>query len=252
MPQFFIDKDIVPGSEMTIGGGEAHHITHVLRLSAGDWIVLSDGKGHSFKAHISKTVGKGVCVTIGREVTRSFATRPPTLAAAVIRGKRFEWMIEKAVELGINEISPFVSKRSIEFARGDLVGKVARWTKIATSAAKQSGLPFIPKIGRPQKFEELCESTAQFSRRALFYEGESPLSLQDFLRAGCPSGDHNHGMIIIGPEGGFDASEIEAAKDSGMAIVGLGQQILRAETAAIAAITIWQYESGNLNTYVEK
>lgn len=241
MPQFFLNQPFETGNEVEIIGRNAHHITDVLRLKTGNWLILSDGKGRSFKSEIISVASKRVRTIIKEEIRRETATEPPTLAFAVIKHDRSEWIIQKAVELGCRHIIPFYCQRTIpKYASAGK--KHRRWQEIALEAAKQSGLPFVPQVDEPIDFDELCSLMPKYEKTILFWEGEKK---EDFKSK--VYGLRSKVLLIIGPEGGFDESEIGKAKACGAITISLGQQILRVETAAIAALAIMQYELGNLN-----
>jgi 16S rRNA (uracil1498-N3)-methyltransferase len=273
MPQFFVDQSFEVGCETKIVGGDAHHIIHVLRLQIGDWLVLSDGKGRSFRAEISSVRPKEVRALIIEEIKRRMAAPPPVLAFAIIKHDRSELIIQKAVELGCTNIIPFSSQRTIPKYQ-TIEKKLKRWQEIAIEAAKQSGLPFMPQIATPVDFNELCDLIPKYEKTILFWEGEDRKDMRSInIPLLCKEGSgevdrdlphltsprHKTGgqaykgeecriLLIIGPEGGFDTIEVEKAKSQGAITVSLGQQILRVETAAIAALAVVQYELGNLST----
>jgi len=248
MPQFFVDQLFEVGSETDIVGSDAHHILHVLRLKVGDWLVLSDGKGRSFHAEIVSVASKTVRLAITKEIERHAVAPPPTLAFAIIKHDRSEWIIEKAVELGCTKIIPFSCLRTIpKYEAAEK--KLKRWQDIAVEAAKQSGLPFKPCVDAPISFGKLCDTINKYEKTLLFWEDEQHNDLKSEV-SNSESRVAGHGsrfLIIIGPEGGFDLGEIESAKSHGAVTVSLGQQILRVETAAITALAVVQYELGNLS-----
>lgn len=245
MPQFFIDEDIRVGSEIEITGSDAKHIASSLRLKAGDWIALSDGCGRTFRAEIVSSRRSCVRVKIESEMRSMRTAKAPTLALAMAKRDRFEWALQKVVELGVEHVVPFHSARTVVVCR-DQDSRISRWRKIACEAAKQSGLPTKPEIKTPVSFAGLCEFAKGHEYRVLFYEGEENCDLRSFWKA-RRIGRAASSLLAIGPEGGFEASEIELARSEGFSVLGLGPQILRVETAAIAAVTIWQYELGNLD-----
>lgn len=247
MPQFFIDKKLSPGSVFEISGADARHIANSLRLLPGDWIVLSDGHGKSFKASILVSSPKSVKVLLENEVTRPSKIKPTGMALAVIKPERFEWAIEKTVELGCGHITPFVSARSIlKYSDQITKRRLDRWEKIAAEAAKQSGLPLLPKVNSVKTFSELFSRSLQFGQRVLLYEGEREKDVSSFLKNKIRQNDRPD-ILIIGPEGGFTEAEIDEAHANGAITLSLGHQILRVETAAVATFAIWQYESGNMS-----
>lgn len=251
MPQFFIDKSFSPGGEVEIRGQDARHISQVMRLKTNDWLVLSDGNGRSFRAEILTSSPRRVRAVITEEISRHAGTQAPRLALAVIKVDRFEWAIQKSVELGCRHIIPFTSQRTVPQYAGTGLKKRARWQKIAIEAAKQSGLPFRPKVEELQKFCEIVKDSKDFARTILFYEGERETCVRSLFREKFPSPSPPRGeeedLLIIGPEGGFTDEEVHLARQYGIITCSLGQQILRVETAAISALTIWQYEAGDMD-----
>ncbi len=173
MPQFFIEKRLEENSEAVIRGSDARHIIQVLRLKVGDWILLSDGAGKNFQGIIADILPTSVRLTVGAPVERKEGSPPPVLALAVIKGDRFEWAIQKCVELGCRRIIPFLSERSVpQYTKDASSKKLGRWREIALSAAKQSGLPFKPEVEGVMTFQSLLSSLPGASRKILFYEGE--------------------------------------------------------------------------------
>ncbi len=246
MPQFFTNSDISSGAIIELKGQDAHHIHNVLRLKPEDWILISDGKGRSFKSKIIESTKKSVTISICDQLERETIASPPTLAVSPISKERFEWIIEKSVELGCKRIIPLITERTVPH-RAKIVSdqkKMQRLNEIALSAAKQSGLPFRPEIDTPMGFKEIIKHIDEYDSSILFYEGEEKTDMKSFWKD-RPGGTDN--LIIVGPEGGFTKEEVSLAKNSGTVLLSLGQQILRVETAALAAISIWQYEIGNMN-----
>jgi 16S rRNA (uracil1498-N3)-methyltransferase len=244
MPQFFIDKEFEQGEEVLISGKDAHHITDVLRLRDGDSLVLSDGQARSFRARIVSTSKAKVRAMVEAELPRRKSSVEIDLAIAVIKQDRFELAIQKCVELGCSRIFPFTTARTSPARMvKDKARALLRWRRIALEAAKQSGLAKVPSIEEIVPFDHLIRTSSSYDVSALFYEGEDKTSISDLWRSGLKGNRH---MLIIGPEGGFTRDEVDAAREAEVEILGLGTQILRAETAAIAALAIWQKESGNM------
>lgn len=246
MPQFFMQKEMKPGQKIEIIGSDAKHILKSLRLKTGDWIMLSDGCGKTFQAKIVQTSLRAVHAIIEREIMRNKGVAPPALALALANRERFEWAIQKTIELGCQRIIPFLSERSEKISAAIAARKLERWQKIAIEAAKQSGLPFLPVIEPPIEYNALCARIKNMQPCFIFYEGEKKQGLNSVL---SNSKTNIIGLIIIGPEGGFTDNEISMAKKSGAFSVSLGQQILRVETAAIAAMAICQYELDNMSPF---
>lgn len=251
MPQFFIDQEFSAGDDVEIRGADARHIASVLRLGAGDWIVLSDGLGRSFRATITSATARSVGARIESELVRKNTLPAPALALAVIKGDRFEWAIQKAIEVGCRHLIPFCSLRTVpQYAESAESRKGDRWMRIALAAAKQSGLPFRPEVEDLREFRQVIGMAASYRRSVLLYEGERTHSLRSLLAEPppTPGATQNAGdLLIVGPEGGFADDEVARATKAGITTVSLGPQILRVETAAVVALAVWQYELGNLN-----
>ena len=237
-----IEKELAVGSSIEIIGDDAHHISHVLRLNVGDWIVLSDGKGSRFKCSITTLGKKAVSAKVIEKLPDLNLTNI-TLAQAVTKHDKFEFIIQKAIELGVTKIIPFTSERTIpKFSDNASETKIERWNKIATEAAKQCGLPIKPIVEPITKINELINSPETYENKMFFYEGEEETTPKKYFNSAKPQELKNlRTIIIIGPEGGFTSKEVEAAKESGFTTLKLGPLIMRAETAAISAVTLTQY-----------
>lgn len=242
MPQFFIDRSLDVGIETEIRGADAKHLSTVLRLRRGDWLMLADASGATYRAEIAAATPRAVTVSIKERVRLPVSGHPPVIAQAIIKHDRIEGIIQKAVELGVREIRPFHSARTIpRLTQGITQKRLARWRTIAVEAAKQSGLPFRPTVDAPRSFDALVESAADFETKLIFWEGERERDLKS-MRKAISAGMRM--IVIIGPEGGFTQGEIERAQSAGAVSVSLGPQILRVETACVAALAICQYEAG--------
>ncbi len=230
MPRFFFTYE----NETTakICGEDAGHITRVLRMSVGERLELCDGAGFDYDAEIVEIQKDCVTATLlNKSPSQSEPKTEFVLFQGLSKGDRMETVIQKAVELGVSEIVPVEMKRSV--AKGD---KNDRWQKIATAAAKQSGRGRIPQVSSLLYSKDVIKRIPEFDLFLLPYEGGGA-PLKDLLlktpkRVG----------IWIGPEGGFDESEVAAA--SGAEIVTLGKRILRTETAGPAVLAALSYALG--------
>ena len=234
LPRFFWRDAGARGDRVVLQPEEARH-ARVRRLAPGDRVALFDGNGRSYVATVEQSTSKQLAVRIEQELPAHSGESPLqlTLAIAMLKSDRFEWMIEKLTELGITRICPFVSERAL--ARPS-PSKQARWSAIALSAAKQCGRSVIPHIDPPSDFDAML--AAADPTRLLFWEkSESGARL--------PNATHQ-ATVIIGPEGGFSDAEVEHARRAGCHIASLGPRILRAETAAVSAIALAQSAWGDL------
>lgn len=202
-----------------------HHLLNVVRLSPDEeFEIVSSGK--VYRAIYNDGL------KILREVENSHETRIPIhLYMALIKQDKFELALEKTTEVGVSSITPVIFKRTLVNIKGKEDKKLLRWQKILESAAKQSKRDIIPTINNPEKLENI-----DFKGTLIVpYECAEEIYIDDVLKDTKDIKDIEEISILIGPEGGFDESEIEFLKTLGCNIVTLGTRILRAETAAIAA-----------------
>lgn len=248
MRRFFIEEIKEKDGICIIPESEAKHILKVLRMKQGDSLILMDSKGISFEALIESVTR--------RELTAKLIKKLPEpepspisidIYQALIKSRKMDYMIEKTSELGVSNIIPFYSERTvIKFEENKMQQKMRHWKEISKSAAKQSGRPVPADILKPISFKELLHNLQnKEGLKVVLWEGEFGNDIKGLLRSSLP-GSHFTG--IIGPEGGFSQDEINALKNAGFIPAGLGTRILRAETAAITLVAIVQYEWGDLGT----
>ena len=220
-----------------ISGSDAHHLRDVLRLKAGDPLELLDGSGKVYDARI-------VEINKERIICRSISSRPAeteprlkiTLAQAIPKSSKMDFIIEKCTELGVNKIIPLLTERTVKMA-----AKLERWRKIAKSAAQQSGRCIIPEIAEPLKFGQFLKLRGQYDLALIAWEGEKENTLKKSLQSPLLPPIPQI-LVLIGPEGGFTSQEIELAKAAGFTPVSLGKTILRTETAGLAALAAIMYQ----------
>lgn len=166
-----------------------------------------------------------------------------TIGQAIIKIKKMDWVIQKATELGISAVIPFTCSRSIPILKGDKVAKrVERWRSIALESLKQCGRNIPPRIENITTFDEIVEMPGELSLNLILWENAPKNGLYDILR----SNKTRKIFALIGPEGGFTRDEAEKAKMYKFIPIRMGDRLLRAETAAIAFMSIAQYELGDL------
>ncbi len=238
MRRFFISSQAITQDRARLSGAEFHHLRHVLRLDRGTRVSLYDERGTTYHGeilHIAPTYAEvGLTQHLPPE-TRAFHL---TLAQGLLKGRKMNLVIEKATELGVHTIAPFVSAFTVaRIPDGKRAERTARWQHLARAAAKQSGgLP--PEIRPPQSFLALLDSIPQHSGKIIFSERERALHLREFAQYSTQL-DSLH--ILVGPEGGFAPEEIEQAQAAGFVSVSLGASVLRAETASITAVALCQF-----------
>lgn len=243
MHRFFIDQSAISGSTATIKGAEAHHIYNVLRLIQGDKVFLFDGTGNIYTAELTKISKKLVQTKIIATEKQPPANLIPLhLGQALLKGKKMDFLIQKATELGIDTIRPYISDNCTVKKLNE--NKENRWNRIALEACKQCGRPMPPACHPTTDFDDILTTGNDFDLKLIFWEDENCQSLKKIFTT--PIEDIRSAIFLVGPEGGFNDSEISRASSAGYQTVSLGKRILRAETASITAMAILQYLLGNL------
>ncbi len=255
MYRFFINEEQHNENEIRITGEDVNHIKNVLRLKEGDRIVLCNGENRDYISEISDEGSKSEILCRVVE-TKNSATELPikmVLYQGLPKKDKMELIIQKCVELGVSEIVPVIMKRCIVKLEDDKAEakKNARWSEISRAAAKQCGRGKIPVIGKALSFKEALKNALDEDPGHLLvpYENEEGIaSIREFikeLKNSLKEDPDNRPTvsIFIGPEGGFEESEIEAALNAGAHTVSLGQRILRTETAGFTTAAILMYET---------
>ena len=223
--RYFVET-AVSDSRVTLTGSEAHHLAHVMRAAPGDRVTLFDGSGAEFTAEVDRLGRSEARLTVvGREeVDRELPVRI-TLAVALPKGDRQKWLVEKAVELGVAEVVPLVTERSVAMPKQQSLARLAR---AVVEASKQCGRNRLMQIGRPRAWSDFVAETADVDWRLLAHPGGRADVCEDIRSSGL-----DRVVAAVGPEGGFSESEIAVAVEAGWGKVGLGRRILRVETAAV-------------------
>jgi 16S rRNA (uracil1498-N3)-methyltransferase len=221
------------------------HLRKVLRLVPGDRITVFDDAGWEHEAVIRQlSADQGEIEILKSYEARTESALHITLGIGLTKGDKMDFIVEKATELGAQRIAPFTSAFSVpKLDQKKIAARVARWQKIALSAAKQCGRARVPEILPLCAFETLVKSETGETLKLLFWEDEAQQSLHE-TREKYP---HVQSVLIaIGPEGGFAPEEAELAKSRGFEPIQIGRRILRAETAAVTALSLVQFVWGDL------
>ena len=220
-----------------IGREEARHLQTVLRVKPNDRIQLFDGQGHTREVTVTAAEKRGLTVTAAVAVVEHpRAACPLTLFVCVSKGKRMDWTVEKAVELGVSEIVPVISDRTIvRVGADDADAKADRWMRVAEEAARQCGAAWLPQIHPPTTFSDSLARVGEVS--PVFVAALSPGAalLRDAVSA-CPP--PKQAGWFVGPEGDFTPDELGALLKAGAIPVSLGQNVLRAETACLYGLCV--------------
>ena len=235
-----------PGSfkqgTITLSGDQARHLREVLRLKPGDEVYVFDGLGHEFRCTVSNARRDSAELRIEAEIepAKPESQLQLNLGVALLKGEKFDLVVQKATELGATKVTPLITRYADIHLRdaADATKRVGRWQRIALEAAKQSGRAFVPEITLPVAFADALNEEGlgiMFSERG--GDGWESLVNQPLPRAV---------MALVGSEGGWSDDEIEAARARDFHVVTLGGRILRAETAAIAVAVLIQNRFGDL------
>lgn len=248
MHRFFVWPENIVDHIVRIDRDQARHIEKVLRLAAGDIVQVFDGQGHEYEVCLQGKEEGFLLGEILQELHRE-ADSPLhlSLVQGLAKGDKMDSIIQKAVEIGVQEIYPLISRYAVVKLEKERTGKkVDRWQTIAREACKQCRRNRVPMVHTPVSFTEMMEMAAGIPT-ILLYEHETNNGLKQVIndnREEIQAGSRL--FLIIGPEGGFAPEEIAAAGEQGVLIAGLGPRILRTETAGLAAAAIVLYELADL------
>ena len=241
LPRFHVEE-AAPGARVELPEHTAHHAREVLRLRPGAAVRVFDGRGAEFAAVLEQVSRRAVWARLAGPVT----PRPESplflaLAISPLKGDRMELVLQKATELGVAEIRPVVTIRTDAAARPALHGaRDERWHRVVSGAAEQCGRALVPRVAPAETLPALIAAPFAGSRVALVETpGHPPLT-------SLPLAPGSSLMLLVGPAGGFEATEIETLHGAGFLSASLGPRILRSETAAISTIAIAQALWGDL------
>jgi 16S rRNA (uracil1498-N3)-methyltransferase len=235
---FFIDPNQAAGESIVLTGPEAHHLINVLRMAPGQAIELFDGSGLRLMCTITAIKHGTVILQVDQRTVDRPPAAPLTLAQAMLKGKKMDFLIQKATELGVHSFQPLLTRFCEKKTHNSR--QAERWQRIMLEACKQCGRALPMEIREPLPLDR-CEFDRESSLLMPWEDEQSrPLS-PALLRRDRPV------WLLIGPEGGFHDAEAALARKLGFTTVSLGSRILRAETAALACISIVQYLCGEFD-----
>lgn len=235
MNRFYVLPSQISGETIIISGSDVKHIKSVLRKDIGDEIVCFDGSGKEYLTKIASLDKDTIKLSVYSSNHPTIDHRVKiTLAQGLPKSSKMDDIIKKSTELGVHEIIPVLTERSV--AKGE---KLERWKKIAKEASQQSGRQTIPEISKIISFEDFLSTKHEHELKLIPWEGEHRQSLKSILKK---HPDTKSVCILIGPEGGFSHEEIKKASTAGFVPVSLGRTILRTETAGPAVIAMLNYE----------
>ncbi len=241
MTRFFVEQSDLSADSIYLTGENAQH-ARVLRLKAGEKVLLCDGQGMEAVCTVRETGPEDILLAVeSRQRGNTEASVRVGVYMAFPKADKLEHVIQKATELGAYEILAFPSARCI--SRPDeksLKKKLERWQKIAASAAEQSGRGQIPRVVVLDSFQAALDRAVQADKALLLYENEQATTLKMALSGGS----YTSVSLMTGPEGGLELAEVEKARAAGMQVCTLGRRILRCETAPLCALSAVMYDAG--------
>ena len=237
-PRIYTPEDLALNNRLDLDSQASTHLVKVLRLKEGSELRLFNGDGCEYLAHITVAGKKNAQVEISEILsTESKVSFPLHLGQVVSKGDRMDFTIQKATELGITDITPLWSERCDVRLKGErLEKKMEHWKKVAISACEQSGRNKIPTIHPAMNYHEWASSVDTESKLVLHTRDQKPLS-----EIKAPASV----ALLVGPEGGITDAEVELCIQQGFTGLTLGPRILRTETAALAALSLFQYLWGD-------
>ena len=236
MYHFFVSEEQIKGENEYIEGSDVNHIVNVLRMKPEEELLISVKGDWDYLCKIVDIETDRVNLKVLESMEQRELPVNITLLQGIPKSDKLEMIIQKAVELGVSEIIPVKTKRVVVKIDEKKVGtKVNRWNAIAESAAKQSKRSIIPKVHEPMSIDNALEIVKDFGVKLIPYENADGI---DKTRKILDNMDKTKNIaVFIGPEGGFEESEVEMIKNSGFEVITLGKRILRTETAGLALLS---------------
>ncbi len=243
MRRFYVEPGTVRGRQISLGQELVHRLSRVLRMRPGEQFVIFDGSGREWVVELREMSRReAVAAIVGQAEPPPAPEVSLTLYMGLIKEPRFELVLEKATELGVEAIVPVVTKRSVVRPWKEGGAKQERWRRLIIEATEQCRRARPPALLPPVPLEKAVREAQGL--RLLPWEGEGQRGLREALRE---EGEGQRQVsLLVGPEGGLELEEVELARKAGFRVVSLGRRILRAETAALAAVAAVMYELGEL------
>jgi len=245
MHRFFVPAELAPGGELALPRDEAHHALSVLRLRAGEQVTVLDGVGHEHICEALEVARKSVRLRVLETRLHPPPSFEITLFQCVVKGRAMDNIIQKATELGVQRIVPVLAARTVAHLDDDRAEtRVEKWRAIAIEAVKQCGNPWLPRLDPPQPFAQRLAADESFDLALVAALDANARTLRQTVSVATAAGMEapRSVAIWIGPEGDFTPAEMAGLLARGAQPVTLGPLVLRADTAAIAALALVQHE----------
>ncbi len=239
MQQYFVDQSLKIHDTVMFDKEQAHHIHNVLRMKEGNVVRVVDGNETAYFAHIRYENGNVLGIVDEAVNKNSEPNVKVTLAMGLIKGEKWDWLLQKAAECGVWRIIPMTSNRCVVKAKEDKVDKkLERWNKITLEACEQCKRTHRVEVTTPMDLKAITELDADC--KLIAYE-DADCKANNLADVFKQNSHLRHAIVMIGPEGGFSSEEVALAKQAGFLEISLGCRILRAETAAIFALNAFTY-----------
>jgi len=239
IPRVYVRTSLASHSEIELDEAASHYLAKVLRMQAGRDLILFNGEGGEYAGQITQVTKKSVAVALGGfSADNRESPLQLELAIGISRGERFDYVLQKATELGVSKITPLLTERTEVKVSSDRQEKMhERWQHIIISACEQCQRNMLPELGEPQKIDDWLSNCQAELRFVLHHRDSQKLPAEKSPQSVA---------LLVGPEGGLSESEIELAKNKEFAALTLGPRVLRTETAPVTAISLVQYLWGDL------
>ncbi|MFH2137215.1 MAG: RsmE family RNA methyltransferase [Candidatus Omnitrophota bacterium] len=237
--RFYVPPENISGDKIKISGSEAKHAFLVLRAKINDEVIVFDGTGNQYWGIVSSCDKNGGIININKTVSLGRSRVSIVLALAIPKKARFDEIVDKAAQLGVEKVIPMITENTVVKIKSDnQEKKVVRWQRIAVTAAKQCGSGYVPEITRVCEFKNVINDIDGFSLALIGSCQKGAVLLKDIVKGKKPKSV----IVFIGPEGDFSVQEIEAAVQKGCFNISLGNFVLRCDTAVSAILSILNYE----------
>ncbi len=240
IPRVFFPHELSKNNSYELPEKTSHHLTNVLRMKAGRELVLFNNSGVFFSATITEAHNKKTLIKITHQEKAD--TESPLkvhLLQGLSRQERMDYSIQKAVELGVHQITPIISSRcEVKFSEKRLSNKMQHWQNICISAAEQSHRAFVPTLNKPQRLDSFLSTQESLLPLLICHAGPSQTPISQLaLSQNC--------CVLIGPEGGLSDEDLDQAFGAGGQTISLGPRVLRTETATVVSLTLLQQAAGD-------
>ncbi|NLC70032.1 MAG: 16S rRNA (uracil(1498)-N(3))-methyltransferase [Desulfuromonadaceae bacterium] len=241
MRRLVVSPQALEKEKIVLEGDPFHHLFRVLRMKSGEEVLLLDGHGGCCRCRIVTVEKKYACLAVLQRWREEETVVPIRLIQGLPKADKFEFILQKGTEVGVSVFSPVMMERSVPLLGGENADRrFSRWRRIVEEAARQCQRPFVPEIQPPADLAQALRAGDEELRLICWQEGTRGLKevLSHFRPAGV--------AVLIGPEGGFGAGEMDLAREIGFTPVSLGPRILRTETAGIIMAALLQFEFGDM------